>query len=153
METTNSPSFCAHDWQPIDGWYARYRCTRCRVIGCKFGVVVAPHGGHRSFEIRPYRCEAKCAGQKCNQPAVHGWRGKNFRCAAHPHGSRATRALRQGGAMKVAEAQAAVANDQAETRAPVEEGAPTQPTEFAGDGAPESGVRTTLAAAQEKTSC
>jgi hypothetical protein len=30
---------CNHDWQPISGWYARYRCSHCAVVGCKFGVV------------------------------------------------------------------------------------------------------------------
>jgi hypothetical protein len=93
---------CTHDWQPIPGWYGRYRCTHCSVFGCKFGVVVAPHGGHRSNEIAPYRCEAQCAGAKCNEPAVHGERGKKFRCAAHQPGQ-AARARRELAAAKAAQ--------------------------------------------------
>jgi hypothetical protein len=77
-------AMCAHDWQPIPGWYARYRCSICRVIGCKFGVVNA-HMRGRGTEIQPYRCEARCGGERCSEPAVHGWHGKHFRCAAHRH--------------------------------------------------------------------
>jgi hypothetical protein len=114
---------CAHDWQPIDGWYARYRCTVCHVLGCKFGVVVGPHGGHRSFEIKPYRCEAVRGGVKCNAPAVHGWRGKKFRCAEHRHGAHAARARRQDSVGSAAEVPAVVATDQPATVPGVE--APT----------------------------
>jgi hypothetical protein len=100
---------CTHDWQPIPGWYARYRCTHCSVLGCKFGVVVAPHGGHRSNEIAPYRCQAQCCGAKCNEPAVHGEGGANkLRCAAHRPGQ-AARARRELAAAKAAQATQATA--------------------------------------------
>lgn len=75
---------CEHDWQPIPGWYARYRCARCRAIGCKFGVV-CPAVAHRSVEIRPYRCEAVRGGEKCNAPAVQGKPARKLRCAEHAH--------------------------------------------------------------------
>jgi len=85
---------CAHDWQPIPGWYARYRCTLCNVIGCKLGVV-QPKEARSSVEIQPYRCASRCRGERCSEPAVHGWRGKAFRCEAHRagHGARARREL------------------------------------------------------------
>jgi hypothetical protein len=77
----NAPTACAHDWQPIEGWYARYRCARCRVIGYKPGAV---HPGNpRGMAIVPYRCESKCHGARCSEPAVHNWKGAKFRCAAH----------------------------------------------------------------------
>jgi hypothetical protein len=70
---------CDHDWQPIPGWYARYRCSICQVIGCKFGVVVGPYREHpRSVQIAPYRCESRCGGVKCNEPAVHASYGKKL---------------------------------------------------------------------------
>jgi len=98
---------CDHDWQPIPGWYARYRCSICQVIGCKFGVVVAPYRERRSNRIAPYRCEAKCGGVRCNEPAVHSWRGKAFRCAAHHHPGHATRARKEIAVTRAAEAPAA----------------------------------------------
>jgi hypothetical protein len=87
---------CEHDWQPIQGWFARYRCGRCRVIGYKPGAVRPQNA--RCMEIMPYRCEARRDGQRCAEPAVHSWRGKKFRCAAH---------LRQGRTGKARETLAA----------------------------------------------
>jgi hypothetical protein len=85
----------AHDWQPISGWYARYRCSICRVIGRKPSVV-NPHFRH-SAAIEPYRCEAKRDGDRCTESAVHGWHGKRFRCAEHRHGGRTAGARREHG--------------------------------------------------------
>jgi hypothetical protein len=79
---------CAHDWQPIAGWYARYRCAICRAVGYKAGAVHPQHA--RSMAIVPYRCEATCAGRRCGEAAVHGRNGKRFRCAAHVNGGRTT---------------------------------------------------------------
>lgn len=107
METTNSPALCAHDWQPIDGWYARYRCARCHVIGCKFGVVQAKHVT-RSNEIQPYRCEVRRGGERCNAPAVSSSWGKKFRCAEHRHAP-IPRPLRHGPVATPAAAPAAPA--------------------------------------------
>ena len=59
-ETKEEAAMCAHDWQPIPGWYARYRCS-----------------------IVPYRCEARPGGERCAEPAVRATRGKRFRCAGH----------------------------------------------------------------------
>lgn len=79
--TRRGESVCAHDWQPISGWYARYRCSSCHVIGCKLGVVDPRRG--RGAEIEPYRCEVRRGGERCSEPAVYARRGKGFRCAAH----------------------------------------------------------------------
>jgi hypothetical protein len=117
---------CAHDWQPIPNWYARYRCTICHVMGCKFGVVVCRHGAARSVEIQPYRCEARCGGKKCNAPAVHGWAGKKLRCAEHRQGANAARARHQAPGATSAEAPAVAASD--ETAAPQIEERSTEST-------------------------
>jgi hypothetical protein len=76
----------AHDWQPIAGWYARYRCSICRVIGYKPCAVHPQHC--RRTAIEPYRCEATRDGKRCNAPAVHTWHGTRFRCAEHLHRGR-----------------------------------------------------------------
>lgn len=81
---------CVHDWQPIMGWYARYRCAICRVIGYKPGAVHTQHA--RSMAITPYRCEVRCGGKRCAGPAVHSWRGKKLRCAVHVHSGRTAKA-------------------------------------------------------------
>ncbi len=81
---------CVHDWQPIMGWYARYRCGRCRVIGYKPGAVHPQHA--RCMAITAYRCEVRCGGKRCAEPAVHCWRGKKLRCAVHVHGGRTAKA-------------------------------------------------------------
>lgn len=84
---------CTHDWQPIVGWYARYRCSVCGVIGYKPGAVHPKHA--RSMAITPYRCEAKSGGKRCEGHAVHNWRGKNFRCAAHRYPGRTAEARKE----------------------------------------------------------
>jgi hypothetical protein len=85
---------CNHDWQPIPNWYARYRCSNCNAVGAKFGVVCAKYGV-RSTEIRPYRCEARPGGVKCENPAVHSVRGKRFRCTEHRGRACSTRARQE----------------------------------------------------------
>jgi hypothetical protein len=119
METTTRPA-CAHDWQPIPNWYARYRCTICHVIGCKFGMVQARHIT-RSCEIQPYRCEARRGGERCGVPAVSSWYGKKFRCAEHGHGAHAARARRQAAAAVPAESPAVVASDETAAAPRIEE--------------------------------
>ena len=81
---------CAHDWQPIPGWYARYRCSICHVIGYKPGAVHPQHA--RRIAIVPYRCEAQCGGARCKEPAVHNGYRKKFRCAAHVRPGRTAKA-------------------------------------------------------------
>ena len=83
-------STCAHDWQPIVGWYARYRCAVCRVIGYKPGAVHPRQS--RSTAVVPYRCGAMCGRQACGQSALHAGSGKKFRCAVHARGGRAPKA-------------------------------------------------------------
>jgi hypothetical protein len=59
---------CNHDWQPVEGWYARYRCSVCRVLGCKFGVIDSDRAG--STVIEPYRCEENHGHERCSEEAV-----------------------------------------------------------------------------------
>jgi hypothetical protein len=94
---------CDHDWQPIPNWYARYRCSICRVIGGKFGVICAHHGV-RNVAIQPYRCGASRGGVKCPKPAVHSDRGKSFRCAEHVRRERTPAARQQLASAKATEA-------------------------------------------------
>ena len=93
---------CDHEWQPIPNWFARYRCSICRVVGGKFGVICA-HYGVRNTEIQPYRCCAKVRGVKCANPAVYSDRGKNFRCAEHVRRERTPAARQQLASAKAAE--------------------------------------------------
>jgi hypothetical protein len=62
-------------------------------------------------------------------PAVHGWRGKNFRRAEHRHGAHAARARRQGSAVKATQSPAVVAADEPATAPRIEETSFTQSTE------------------------
>jgi len=94
---------CDHDWQPIPNWYARYRCSICRVVGGKFGVICARYGV-RNAEIQPYRCGARTRGVKCPNPAVHSSHGKNFRCAEHCRREHTPAARQQLANTKTAEA-------------------------------------------------
>ena len=109
---------CAHDWQPIPNWYARYRCSICHVVGVKLVAVAPRAAGVRRTEIQPYRCGATCRGQRCSAPAVHSGAGKKFRCAEHGHGAHASRVRRAMPAATTPEAPAAAA---------VEENAPAAP--------------------------
>jgi len=36
---------CSHDWQPVEGWQARYQCTRCYVLGRKLRVLTIHRQG------------------------------------------------------------------------------------------------------------
>jgi hypothetical protein len=100
---------CSHDWQPIDGWCARYRCAPCNVIGCKLGVVEPWR--RTGMAIEPYRCESPCGGEPCDQPAVHRSRSKGFRCEAHRPGQAARARRELASAEKAASTPAAAAVD------------------------------------------
>lgn len=70
--------FCEHDWQPVPGWGARYRCTKCQAYGHKANItnqiVKIPMIG-----IVPYVCQVP----GCNQMAqVSSSKGKR-RCFKH----------------------------------------------------------------------
>ena len=53
-----------HQWTPIDGWYARYRCSECYVIGYR-GVLVNDVATSKKISaIIPYKCK------KCDKLAV-----------------------------------------------------------------------------------
>jgi len=125
----NSDTACAHDWQPIPNWYARYRCSICYVVGVKLMAVAPREAGIRRTEIQPYRCGATCRGERCSAPAVHSGYGKKFRCAEHGHGAPAGRARRAMPAAKSADAPVADASEQ--TAASASASAPT-PTPIPG---------------------
>jgi hypothetical protein len=116
--TTMSTTTCNHDWQPIPNWYARYRCSICRVIGGKFGVICARYGV-RGGEIRPYRCCARPRGAQCPNPAVHNDHGTNFRCTEHVRREHAASARKQ-----IAAAKPAVSEERADSTAPLSTSAP-----------------------------
>ena len=69
---------CNHDSQPISGWYARYWCSKCGVVGCKFGVVI----GYGSTASEPYRCATRRGGVRCTELAVVS-RNQEMRCKEH----------------------------------------------------------------------
>jgi hypothetical protein len=73
-----------HDWTPIDGWTARYRCTVCFVVGYKPRVVtVGVEGGpYGSMQITPYLCGAKRGADRCGCPA-QSKRGGTWKCRSH----------------------------------------------------------------------
>ena len=102
METENNvtplftPSRCPHDWQPVEGWRAQYRCALCGSIGRKIRAItlddadgpVGPPG------ITAYRCRLKDGnGVRCQARAVTRVDGKP-RCTAHACGEH-TRAARE----------------------------------------------------------
>jgi len=116
-------TICNHDWQPIPNWFARYRCSICRVVGGKFGVICAKYGV-RNPEIQPYRCCARPRGVRCPNPAVHSDRGKNFRCAEHGRRAHGTSARKE-----LASAKPAVAEEIAESTAPLSGSAPASERE------------------------
>jgi len=118
-ETKEAAAVCEHDWQPIEGWYARYRCARCRVIGYKPGAVHRQHA--RCMEITPYRCELRRGGERCAEPAVRSWRGKKFRCAGHCGAGRTAEARTALNAEREADAVAEAGPDAAR-EATAEEG-------------------------------
>jgi hypothetical protein len=94
---------CNHDWQPIPGWRARYRCSKCNVIGAKFGIV--PGSRSHSLAIEPYRCGERCDGGRCSELAVEKVWGEKLRCAAHvPHASPTARARKELAPVRAAEA-------------------------------------------------
>src|SRR5260221_14564561 len=61
-----------HDWQPIDGWTARYRCWQCGVIAYKPRVVtiLVDGGPYGSMKVTPYVCTATRAGSRCGCPPI-----------------------------------------------------------------------------------
>jgi hypothetical protein len=114
---------CNHDWQPIPNWFARYRCSICRVIGGKFGVICARYGV-RNLAIQPYRCCARTRGVRCPNPAVHNDHGKNFRCVEHGRREHAARARQD-----LASTKPAVADERADSAAPPSASAPVSERE------------------------
>ena len=104
---------CNHDWQPISGWYARYRCSHCSVVGCKFGVVT----GYGSMTVEPYRCATRRGGVRCTELAVMR-RNHEMRCKEHGAGRRATSARQKAASSRGADAAVVSAAAAASTAAP-----------------------------------
>jgi hypothetical protein len=95
-----TPSRCPHDWQPVEGWRARYQCSLCEAIGRKRRVLTmdrvgGPLGGPGVTE---YRCTFRSNGVRCSARAVARV-GRELRCADHcpgGHTKAARKALRHG---------------------------------------------------------
>jgi hypothetical protein len=86
-----------HNWQPIGGWRARYRCRECGAVGYKPRLVTmdVEGGPYGSTRITPCVCAVTRAGLRCGCPAVSKTRGA-WKCRAHlsnspanTHGARA----------------------------------------------------------------
>lgn len=58
-----------HDWQPIQGWYARYRCDKCRVVAYKKLVTRSTRNRHKNVLMHPYKCP-KCHGPTTQKSAA-----------------------------------------------------------------------------------
>lgn len=73
------PKNCGHEWKPIKGWSARYRCKFCKAIGYKARAATDNIVGNPG-QIVTYICH------KCRGPATLKKPGKNgicFDCMAH----------------------------------------------------------------------
>jgi hypothetical protein len=77
-----------HDWQPITGWRARYRCNGCGVIARKPRLVThlypwGPANPDATPKITPYVCTLKIGELRCGCLAVKKIGRKKWRCRAH----------------------------------------------------------------------
>jgi hypothetical protein len=75
-----------HEWQPAQGWYARYRCSRCGAFGFKQRIVTVEAaravGAIGTERVTPYACKARPGGVACGRPAVTK-ENKVWKCAVH----------------------------------------------------------------------
>jgi hypothetical protein len=71
-----------HDWRPLCGWSARYRCAECFAIGYKKRAVM----GFGANVILPYTC-SKCDGwavaRDYNRPPTARSNSRQWRCRLH----------------------------------------------------------------------
>lgn len=67
-------SSCAHAWEPIPRWNARYRCKWCRALAYRNNVNGGVRGNPDQMSV--YICT------KCQEPAVQAGKLPQ-RCAAH----------------------------------------------------------------------
>jgi hypothetical protein len=82
-----------HGWEPIQGWYGRYRCRLCGALGHRGTIFIqgagdldnAPLYGStaRVAAIVPYRCQI----QGCTRSAVVIKPRQRCALHAHPKGS------------------------------------------------------------------
>jgi len=77
-----------HAWEPLLGWYGRYKCTECFVLGYRGTVLIAvseegaPIARHlltgpirgKAQAILPYKCP------KCKGPTTTHHKGKSSLC-------------------------------------------------------------------------
>jgi hypothetical protein len=82
---------CTHDWKPVAGWYARYRCAICGGFGYKQRFIrtdeLGPGGPPKTMgsdRIKPYLCAHKPGGASCGGFAVKKENGR-WKCAEHRH--------------------------------------------------------------------
>jgi len=62
-------SDCAHKWEPIQGWFGRYRCEWCHALA--YRTMVAPKGGTKSLDAKTARMRIYlCKRKGCTEPAV-----------------------------------------------------------------------------------
>lgn len=69
-------SSCGHNWQPIQSWYGRYRCSWCKALGYRQIV----NGGARGnpMHIVVY----VCSRSGCHEPAISAGKDRQL-CAEH----------------------------------------------------------------------
>ncbi|MGD0525072.1 MAG: hypothetical protein ABSE49_08005 [Polyangiaceae bacterium] len=79
-----TPSRCPHEWQPVEGWQARYQCTLCHALGRKLRVLTLHKFGGPIGRpgVTAYRCRFKSNGVQCRTRAVARVDG-TLRCKAH----------------------------------------------------------------------
>lgn len=76
MSEGTEPEKHEHDWLPIPGWYARYRCAECKALGYKSNVTAdSKYNPWVQARVLPYHCSVR----GCKNPAVMVRR-------QHPHG-------------------------------------------------------------------
>jgi hypothetical protein len=86
-ETPTPAPSCEHTWEPLQGWYGRYKCSGCQIIGYKQIVTVDSfdeldrvlktgprHSTKKVGQIVPYVCHhrtvKKDSATQCKNPAI-----------------------------------------------------------------------------------
>ena len=75
-----------HDWHPVFGWSARYRCEDCKAFGYRRLVQkIYRDDRTKNAEIVPYKChKKKCKGWAVAHDVVDPlWGKKKWCCKDH----------------------------------------------------------------------